>query len=80
MHSKSHVFALWSSCLLREGSFLILARPDLLTYVIDPFRFLNRRVKARGTDVEKRLLEALSGENWGAASTVLNQLAQDTYD
>jgi hypothetical protein len=29
-------------------------------------RFL-RRVKARGTELEKRLLEALSGENWGGS-------------
>jgi hypothetical protein len=39
-----------------------------------------RRIKARGTDLEKRLLEALSGENWGASSSLLNQIAQDTYD
>jgi len=38
------------------------------------------RVKARGTEVEKRLLEALSSENWGASSSLLNQIAQDTYD
>ena len=37
-------------------------------------------MKARGTDLEKRLLEALSSENWGASSSLLNQIAQDTYD
>jgi hypothetical protein len=39
-----------------------------------------RRIKARGTELEKRLLEAMSNENWGASSSLLNQLAQDTYD
>ena len=37
-------------------------------------------VKARGTELEKRLFEALSSENWGASSSLLNQIAQDTYD
>ena len=43
-------------------------------------RSTTRRIKARGTDLEKRLLEALSGENWGASSSLLNHIAQDTYD
>ena len=38
------------------------------------------RIQARGSDVEKRMLEALSGENWGASSSLLNQIASDTYD
>mmetsp|Transcript_6575 Transcript_6575/g.15092 ORF Transcript_6575/g.15092 Transcript_6575/m.15092 type:complete len:137 (+) Transcript_6575:279-689(+) len=38
------------------------------------------RIKTRGTEIERRLLEALSGENWGASSSLLNQIAQDTYD
>ena len=36
--------------------------------------------KSQGTEIEKRLTEALSGENWGASSSLLNQIAQDTYD
>jgi hypothetical protein len=38
-------------------------------------------VKAKlGTDVEKKLEEALSNKNWGASSTLLNEIAQLTYD
>mmetsp|Transcript_35351 Transcript_35351/g.45583 ORF Transcript_35351/g.45583 Transcript_35351/m.45583 type:complete len:441 (+) Transcript_35351:105-1427(+) len=38
------------------------------------------RIKARGSEVEKRLMEAMSNENWGASSSLMNNLAQDTYD
>jgi epsin len=38
------------------------------------------RIQARGSDIEKRMFEALSGENWGASSSLLNQIASDTYD
>ena len=31
-------------------------------------------------DTEKRVYEAVSGENWGASSTTLNEIAQDTFD
>ena len=37
------------------------------------------RVKPKN-DTEKRVYEALSGDNWGASSTTLNEIAQDTFD
>lgn len=38
-------------------------------------------VKARmGTDTEKKIEEALSNKNWGASSTLLNELSQLTFD
>ncbi|ETV81143.1 hypothetical protein H257_05734 [Aphanomyces astaci] len=33
-----------------------------------------------GTDTEKKLEEALSNKNWGASSTLLNEIAQLTYE
>ncbi len=32
------------------------------------------------TEVEKRMYEAISNKNWGASSTLMNQIAADTYD
>lgn len=32
------------------------------------------------TEMEKRMHEALSNKNWGASSTLMNQIASDTYD
>ena len=32
------------------------------------------------SDVEARVYEVLSHKNWGSSSTILNQVAQDTYD
>ena len=32
------------------------------------------------TDVEARVYEVLSHKNWGSSSTIMNQIAQDTYD
>ena len=32
------------------------------------------------TDLEKKVFEVLSHKNWGASSTILNELARDTYD
>lgn len=32
------------------------------------------------TDVEARVYEVLSHKNWGSSSTILNQIARDTYD
>jgi hypothetical protein len=38
-------------------------------------------VKSRmGTETDKKLEEALSNKNWGASSTLLNELAQLTYE
>lgn len=38
-------------------------------------------VKAKmGTDVERKMEDALSNKNWGASSTLLNEIAQLTYD
>ena len=37
------------------------------------------RVKPKN-DTEKRVHEALTNENWGASSTTLNEIAQDTFD
>ncbi|CAH0479053.1 unnamed protein product [Peronospora belbahrii] len=38
-------------------------------------------VKAKmGTDVERKIEEALSNKNWGASSTLLNEISQLTYD
>ncbi|CBJ27650.1 conserved unknown protein [Ectocarpus siliculosus] len=34
----------------------------------------------RANDTEKRVYEALSNKNWGASSTLLNDIARDTYD
>jgi hypothetical protein len=33
-----------------------------------------------GSETDKKLSEALSNENWGASSTLLNELAQLSYD
>lgn len=32
------------------------------------------------TDVEARVYEVLSHKNWGSSSTVMNEVARDTYD
>ncbi|GMI39018.1 hypothetical protein TeGR_g8802, partial [Tetraparma gracilis] len=32
------------------------------------------------SEVESRMFEALSHKNWGASSTLLNQIARDTHD
>lgn len=32
------------------------------------------------TELEKKVDEALSSANWGASSTLLNQIAQATFD
>ena len=32
------------------------------------------------TDVEARVYEVLSHKNWGSSSTIMNQIARDTYD
>ena len=37
------------------------------------------RVKPKN-ETERRMGEALSNENWGASSTLLNEIAQDTFD
>ena len=38
-------------------------------------------VSARmGTETERKIDEALSNKNWGASSTLLNEIAQITYD
>ena len=60
-------------------------KPSLLVFFELTFHeprtgLTHSRVTARGTEVEKRLLEALSGENWGASSSLMNQIANDTYD
>ena len=34
----------------------------------------------RGTDLEKKVKEATSNENWGAPSTLMYEIAQATYD
>ena len=31
-------------------------------------------------DTEKRVYEALSNKNWGTSSTILNDIARDSYD
>ena len=31
-------------------------------------------------ETEKRVYEALSSKNWGASTTMLNEIAQDSYD
>lgn len=31
-------------------------------------------------DVEVRVYEVLSHKNWGASSTLMNEIAQDTFD
>ena len=33
-----------------------------------------------GTETERKIDEALSNKNWGASSTLLNEIAQITYD
>ncbi|CAN0336310.1 unnamed protein product, partial [Phaeothamnion confervicola] len=32
------------------------------------------------TDTEKRVVEVLSNKNWGASSSLMNDIAKDTYD
>ena len=32
------------------------------------------------TDVEARVYEVLSHKNWGASTTLMNEIAQDTFD
>lgn len=32
------------------------------------------------TEMEKRMGEALSNKNWGASSTLMNQISADTFD
>jgi hypothetical protein len=32
------------------------------------------------TEVEARVYEVLSHKNWGASSTIMNEIARDTYD
>lgn len=42
--------------------------------------FYRRDTIAPRNDTEKRVYEALSNKNWGASSTLLNDIARDTYD
>lgn len=44
------------------------------------FAFDRRDTIAPRNDTEKRVYEALSNKNWGASSTLLNDIARDTYD
>lgn len=37
------------------------------------------KVQPPKNDTEKRVQEALSNKNWGASSTLMNEIAQDTY-
>ncbi|RLN45894.1 hypothetical protein BBO99_00006488 [Phytophthora kernoviae] len=51
---------------------------DKLKNVMDEAKSV---VKAKmGTDVERKMEEALSNKNWGASSTLLNEISQLTYD
>jgi len=34
----------------------------------------------RGTELEKKVKEATSNENWGAPSSLLNEIARATFD
>jgi ENTH domain len=38
------------------------------------------QVVAGKNDTEKRVYEALSNKNWGTSSTILNDIARDSYD
>lgn len=46
----------------------------------DAHRVNRRDTIAPRNDTEKRVYEALSNKNWGASSTLLNDIARDTYD
>ena len=52
---------------------------------MDKFRGMMDDAKAAiqrnvGSDTEKKIAEALSNQNWGASSTLLNEIAQITFD
>ena len=68
----------WTTCAPRE---LCAGRALLLLWQLTLSRttFRVTRVKPKN-DTEKRVYEALSGDNWGASSTTLNEIAQDTFD
>jgi hypothetical protein len=44
--------------------------------------FLNDRINQvkPKTETEARVYEALSHKNWGSSSTLMNEIARDTYD
>jgi hypothetical protein len=52
--------------------------PQLVTH---PLFIANRfnQVKPKN-DVEARVYEVLSHKNWGASTTLMNEIAQDTFD
>jgi ENTH domain len=43
-------------------------------------RCSKNQVVAGKNDTEKRVYEALSNKNWGTSSTILNDIARDSYD
>lgn len=49
--------------------------------LINPLSHLPRinQVKPKN-DVEARVYEVLSHKNWGASTTLMNEIAQDTFD
>ena len=49
--------------------------------LINPLSHLSRinQVKPKN-DVEARVYEVLSHKNWGASTTLMNEIAQDTFD
>ena len=50
----------------------------LLSFLYFSYNRINQ-VKPK-TDVEARVYEVLSHKNWGASSTLMNEIARDTYD
>ena len=51
--------------------------PILILVHLASFRFNQAKPK---TDVEARVYEVLSHKNWGASTSLMNEIAQDTFD
>lgn len=53
----------------------------ILNYILSLSSPSNRLNQAKPkTDVEARIYEALSHKNWGSSSTLMNEIARDSYD
>lgn len=58
---------------------LYIAYP-LLTFDLPTSPFLSINQAKPKTEVEARIFEALSHKNWGSSSTLMNEIARDTFD
>ena len=67
----------FESSLDHNLSFVQILQTDFTPTI--QFSYSFNQVKPKN-DVEVRVYEVLSHKNWGASSTLMNEIAQDTFD